>query len=242
VQFGNSAERITVLDVILRLPLCAQFQTDAVNAFNPHTIAMKNGWLLGCRGLRFGKRRELGVCDVGRALRQIERAGKDLHGRRLRTGPDHRPVSRRYRKPHLVAGGKYRACIIELDAHAVAIICCQQRGLFVALAMREVEHTIADAQRFTGGGHIAQPDHQTGNWPVGRDIERDRRSAKDLDRRFEWRRLESQRAGIVFLLVASLITSATEWDPLPRKLAKRLRRTHGPSRQRPAWLSKSRVG
>jgi hypothetical protein len=52
-------------DVILRLPLCAQFQTDAVNAFNPHTIAMKNGWLLGCRGLRFGKRRELGVCGVG---------------------------------------------------------------------------------------------------------------------------------------------------------------------------------
>src|SRR3974377_1331711 len=43
-QFGNSAERITVLNMILRLPLCAQFQTDAVNAFNPHTIAIKDGW------------------------------------------------------------------------------------------------------------------------------------------------------------------------------------------------------
>ena len=46
---------------------------------------------------------QLGVRDVGRALRQIERASKELQRRRLRTGPDHRPVSRRYRKPHLVA-------------------------------------------------------------------------------------------------------------------------------------------
>src|SRR6516225_10993161 len=114
---------------------------------------MKNGWLLGCRGLRFGKRRELGVCDVGRALRQIERAGKDLQRRRLRTGPDHRPVSRRYRKPHLVAGWKHRARIIELDAYPVALAYLKQGGLFVALAMGEVQHTLADTQRFTGGVH-----------------------------------------------------------------------------------------
>ena len=102
-----------------------------------------------------GKGESLASADVGRALRQIERAGKDLHGRRLRTGPDHRPVSRRYRKPHLVAGWKYRACIIELDAHSVALTYRQQGGLFVALAMSEVEHTIADTQRFTGRVHIA---------------------------------------------------------------------------------------
>ena len=41
VQFGNGAERIVVLDMILRLPLCAQFQTDAVDAFDPHAIAMR---------------------------------------------------------------------------------------------------------------------------------------------------------------------------------------------------------
>src|SRR5262245_20096138 len=102
-----------------------------------------------------GKRREFGVCDIRRALRQIERASKGLHSRRLRTGPDHRPVIRRYRKPQLVAGWKYRTCIIELDTHAIAFTYRQQGGLFVALAMREVEHTIADTQRVTGGVHIA---------------------------------------------------------------------------------------
>jgi hypothetical protein len=54
-----------------------------------------------------------------------------------------------------VAGRKYRACIIELDAHLVALTGRQRGGLFVALAMSEVEHAIADAQRFTGRVHIA---------------------------------------------------------------------------------------
>ena len=75
VQFGNGAERIVLLDVIVCLVLCGRFQTDAVDTFDPHTIAMNDGWLLGWRRLRFGKRRELRVCGVGRALRQIERAG-----------------------------------------------------------------------------------------------------------------------------------------------------------------------
>ena len=47
MQYGNGAERIILLDMILRLALCAQFQTDAVDALNPHTIATKDGWLLG---------------------------------------------------------------------------------------------------------------------------------------------------------------------------------------------------
>ena len=46
-QLGNGAERIILLDMILRLALCAQFQTDTVDALNPHTIATKDGWLLG---------------------------------------------------------------------------------------------------------------------------------------------------------------------------------------------------
>jgi predicted site-specific integrase-resolvase len=50
------------------------------------------------------------------ALRQIEYAGKNLHSRRLRTGPDHRRVSRRYGRPHLVPGWKYRARVIEPEA------------------------------------------------------------------------------------------------------------------------------
>src|ERR1700676_4519249 len=97
-QLGNGAGWIVLLDMILRVVLSAQFETDAVDAFNPHAIATRDGWLVGRPRLWFRKRREPRVCDVGRALRQIERASKDLQRRRLRTGPDHRPVSRRYRK------------------------------------------------------------------------------------------------------------------------------------------------
>ena len=50
---------------------------------------------------------------------------------------------------------KYRACIVELDAHAVALADRQQGRLFVAVAMREIENTIADAQQFAGRVHIA---------------------------------------------------------------------------------------
>ena len=46
-QFGNGAERIILLDMILRVVLCAQFKTNAFDAFNPHTMATKDGWLLG---------------------------------------------------------------------------------------------------------------------------------------------------------------------------------------------------
>src|SRR5262249_54142538 len=145
--------------------------------------------------------------------------------------PDHRPVSRRYRKPHLVAERKYRACIVELNAHAVALARRQQGRPLVALAMSEVEYPIADAQRFTGGLHIAQPNHQIRNWPVGRDIECHDWGAQDLDRRIEWRGLENHGARVVVLLVAGLIAPATEWNPFTRTLADRLRRAYGASRQ-----------
>jgi hypothetical protein len=46
-QFGDGAERIVLLDVILRFPLWAQLQTDAVDALNQDPIAMNDGWLLG---------------------------------------------------------------------------------------------------------------------------------------------------------------------------------------------------
>ena len=72
VQIGDGAERIVVLDVVLGLPRCAQFQIKALDALNPHTVAMCDGWLFGRRRLRFEERREFGVRRVGRTLRQLE--------------------------------------------------------------------------------------------------------------------------------------------------------------------------
>src|SRR4029077_3113604 len=66
----------------------------------------------------------------------------------------------------------------------------------------------------------------------GRDIERYHRSAKDLDRLIEWRRLENQGAHVIFLLVACLIAPTTEWNPIAPTLTNRLRRACGASRQR----------
>ena len=45
-QFGNGAGWIVLLNMILRVVLRAQFETDAVDAFNPHTIVTSDGWLL----------------------------------------------------------------------------------------------------------------------------------------------------------------------------------------------------
>src|ERR1700716_685807 len=98
--------------------------------------------------------------------------------------------------------------------------------------MSEVEYAIADTQRFTGRGHIAQPNSQVRDRPVGLDIERDDRRAQGLGRRVEWRRLENQRAYVVVLLVACLIMPTAEWNPIACTLANRLRRAHRTSRQR----------
>ncbi|MFZ1921137.1 MAG: hypothetical protein WB868_08905, partial [Xanthobacteraceae bacterium] len=46
-QFRNGAERIILLDMILGLVLCARFQTNAVDTFDPDTIATNDGWRLG---------------------------------------------------------------------------------------------------------------------------------------------------------------------------------------------------
>ena len=108
--------------------------------------------------------------------------------------------------------------------------------------MREVEHAIADTQRFTGRVHIAQPNRQVRNRPVGRDIERDDRRAQDLDRRIEWRRLENQRAHVVFLLVACLIAPTTERNPVACTFANGLRRAHRASRQRCRFVSQPLIG
>src|SRR5262245_27956754 len=108
--------------------------------------------------------------------------------------------------------------------------------------MREIEYAIADPQRFTGGMHIAQPNRQVRNRPVGRDIEGDNRRAEDLDRRIERRCLENQRTRVVLLLVAGLIASTTEWNPVSCTLANRLRRAHWASPQRCRCVSESLIG
>jgi hypothetical protein len=54
-----------------------------------------------------------------------------------------------------VAEWKYRAHIVELDTNAVTLSYRQKGRLFVAIAMREVEYTVADTKRFTGRVNIA---------------------------------------------------------------------------------------
>ncbi len=105
-QFGNGAERVLLLDVILRFPLCAQFQTDAVDALNPDTIAVNDGWLLGDAVSGSRKGESLASAALG------ERRGRSSVPANICSvavsglGEDHRPVRRGYRKPHLVAGWK----------------------------------------------------------------------------------------------------------------------------------------
>src|SRR5215470_10355303 len=126
-----------------------------------------------------------------------------------------------------MAGWKHRARVVELDAHLVALPYHQERGVLVPVAMGEVEHAVADAQRFAAGMQVAQADRQVRHRPVGYDLERGDRRAKYLDRRFERRGVENERARVVFPLIAGLIVSAAERNPLTCAAADRLRRAYG---------------
>jgi hypothetical protein len=54
-----------------------------------------------------------------------------------------------------VAEWKYRAHIVELDTNAVPLSYREKSRAFVAIAMREVDYTIANTKRFTGRVNIA---------------------------------------------------------------------------------------
>src|SRR5262245_2845821 len=122
-----------------------------------------------------------------------------------------------------MAGWKNRDCIVELDTHQVALPDRQRRGDFVSVAMREVEDAIAYTQRFAGRVYIAYSSHHVPNRPVGGDVERNDRRTEDLDRGFERRRVEDQRARVVFTLIAGLIVFTTERNPPSSTFTDRLR-------------------
>ena len=128
--------------------------------------------------------------------------------------------------------GKRRAAIVELQAHAIALPRHQRRGRGVAVAMREVQHAEAHAQRFARRMDVAQPDHQVGDRLVAGELERDDGRAQDLHGLVERRRLEQQRADVVGTLVARLIAAAAERAPFAGLAADRLRRAHIARRER----------
>ena len=102
--------------------------------------------LVGRRRFRRRQRRQR-LAGPHRPHRQVERAAQDRHRRRLGRGPHHRPVGGRQRQPDAMPGRKARAAIVELQPHAVALPGHQRRGRGVAVAMGEVQHAEAHAQR-----------------------------------------------------------------------------------------------
>src|SRR5215469_5187602 len=132
-QFSHRAERVILLHVKARFNLSAQFEADAVDALDTNITATDDGWFL--RWCRFRSRKWLERCvyNLWRPLWEVECATKNRERDLLGTRPDHRPVSRRYREPYLMTGWKYRPCIVELDAHPIALSNRQWRRFFVAV-------------------------------------------------------------------------------------------------------------
>ena len=93
----------------------------------------------------------------------------------------------------------------------------------MTVAIREIQHAEAHAQRLAGRMDIAQTDHKVGDRLVAGDIERDDGRAQDLQGLVERRRLEQQRAPVVGTLVARLIAAAAERAPFAALAADRLR-------------------
>ena len=83
----------------------------------------------------------------------------------------------------------------------------------MALAMGEVEHAIADAQRFAGR---MTSHNRTTRLAIGRSDATSSvaTGAPRISIAHRAAAFESQRAGVVFLLVVGLIAPATERDPL----------------------------
>ena len=174
---------------------------------------------------------------VRRPQRQLDRSTVDRRRRRLGARPKKRPVGRREGEADPVAGGKDRARVVELQAHAVAPARQERRRLLVAVVMREVQDAVGDAQRLARGMDVAEPGDEVGDRLVGRKLDVEHRRAEQLDRAVERRGLEGERTRVVLALVVGLVVAA-ERAPLagmpahgPRRRDRTRRQRHLPGRE-----------
>src|SRR5207302_1390507 len=128
------------------------------------------------------KTRKFGVLGLRPAHRQVERAhtGVDAKRNRLRCRPDKRPIRGRDSDTEAMTGGKAVSCVVEPDNRFAAFTGNKRIGKFVALAMTEIEHAIADPCGGPVGKHIVEAHNHLGYRAVAVEDEPQPRHAEDL--------------------------------------------------------------
>ena len=91
----------------------------------------------------------------------------------------------------------------------------------MAVAMGEVQDAVADAERAAIRAHVAQPDDQVRERPVGGNVERDDGGTEKFEPAGKRCRIEYQRERVVVALVAGLIRAPAERAPGTAALSKR---------------------
>ncbi len=97
--------------------------------------------------------------------------------------------------------GKDIGNIVELDANAITPPRLQRLGMFVAVAMGEVQYAVTHPTGGTVRCHVAEPDDHVGHRLIARQLQRYQRRPQYLD-------LPGQRVGVEgqgFAIVGALV-------------------------------------
>ena len=200
-HFDDRAERIVLVDVAVEVGLRSQFDPQPVDPNDPRRTFV----VARAARSRVPAAAQLRIGSGRRAHRQFERSAEHRYRCVVRRWPDHRPIRRGKRHPDPVSGRKYRASVIELDAHAIALARHQWRRRLVSVPMSKFMMPKLTRSDAASGCTSHSRTARFGQWPVNREVERHDRRSEDLDARIERCGFEHQRPCIVFLLVAGLV-------------------------------------
>ena len=164
---------------------------------------------------RVGKTLELRVLGPRRPDREVDRAytGVDAERNGLRCRPQKRPIGGRDSDPDAMTGGKAVGYIVELDSRFAAFTGNKRIGKFVALAMAEIEHAIADQCRDPIGKDVIEAHNRLGYRAVAVEHEPELGHAEDFQRIAQRLGIKDQRPAVIHLLVGWHLNISAEGAP-----------------------------
>ena len=152
-----------------------------------------------------GRERRVTVARFAHRQGECRRSGRERERDGFGRRPEQRPQAVGEREPDAVSGREMLRNVVQLQAYAVAPSRFQRLGVFVAVAVGQVEHAIGHAGGRAVGRDIVEARDQKGVGPVGRDVRFQHRRAHDLHRLGQGLRLEHDGAAVVLALVAGRV-------------------------------------
>src|SRR5256886_13723592 len=188
---------------------------------------------------------QLRVLGLRRPHRQVDRThtGVDAKRHRLRCGPDKRPIGGCDSDAEAMTGGKAVGYVVELDNRLAAFAGRKRSGKFVALAMAEIEHAIADQCGGPVGKHIVEAYNCLGYRAVAIEDEPEPGRAEDLQRLAQRLAIKDQRPAVIPPLIGWHFITPAERAPTAARQSGHRRREgpRPPPRRRPTLQGAPRI-